>query len=82
MRSVGGFPAIMAALIAPIEIPAIHSGAYAVSAMHSYTPAWYAPQCATSLEDQNDLLFLSLVRHWRLCASGRGRCHCRRNAAD
>src|ERR1700687_5280896 len=42
-RRLGGLPAISAALIAPIDTPAIQSGASPTSARPAYTPAWYAP---------------------------------------
>jgi hypothetical protein len=38
-RACGGLPAIKAALIAPIEIPAIQSGCRFASASAWYTPA-------------------------------------------
>src|SRR2546430_394224 len=43
MRFSGRFPAISAALIAPIDTPVIQFGAMPASCMPSYTPAWYAP---------------------------------------
>src|SRR5664279_298726 len=39
----GGLPAISAALIAPIEMPATQSGVWRIAASDSKTPAWYAP---------------------------------------
>jgi hypothetical protein len=39
-RSLGALPAIIAALIAPIEIPATQSGVYPEDDSASYTPAW------------------------------------------
>src|SRR6516164_3739973 len=39
-RSSGRLPAMSAALIAPIEIPATQSGKYSDDANASYTPAW------------------------------------------
>src|ERR1043166_4897336 len=38
-RSFGALPAMIAALIAPIETPATQSGAYSEEASASYTPA-------------------------------------------
>ena len=42
-RSAGGLPAMSAALIAPIEMPATQSGVWCIAASDSNTPAWYAP---------------------------------------
>jgi hypothetical protein len=39
-RVFGALPAMIAALIAPIEIPATQSGRYSDEASASYTPAW------------------------------------------
>ena len=39
-RRAGGLPAISAALIAPIEIPATQSGMWPIKASDSNTPAW------------------------------------------
>jgi hypothetical protein len=39
-RSSGRLPAMSAALIAPIGIPATQSGKYSDDANASYTPAW------------------------------------------
>jgi hypothetical protein len=39
-RLPGGLPAISAALMAPIEMPATHSGSISASCSASKTPAW------------------------------------------
>jgi hypothetical protein len=39
-RRLGGFPAMMAELIAPIETPETQSGSTSASCIAWYTPAW------------------------------------------
>src|SRR5262245_59355239 len=52
MRRSGGLPAMIAPLIAPIEVPMIHSGSMPASCSAWNTPTWYAPSapppCSTS----------------------------------
>ena len=57
-RRSGTLPAMSAALIAPIEMPAIQCGVCRIAASVSNTPAWYAPSapppCSTRMHSSRD----------------------------